>query len=224
MRDFKCVRKDDWQKLKPTVHGWGINDVNYKVHATEIISGVCKITWVCPYYTKWKNMIVRAKCKNVKKKYLTYFDVNICEDWKYLSNFIKWVDSQPNRCWKSCDLDKDLLVTGNKEYSPTTTVFVPKTLNCFVTGSDKNRGKFMLGVSFMKRHKTKPYVSRCHNPFTDDSNSEHINYFSTELEAHKAWQAKKHEYACMLADLQEDERVAKALRERYAPDKDWTAR
>jgi len=42
------------------------------------------------------------------------------------------------------------------------------------------------------------------------------------LDAHLAWKQQKHEYACLLADLQEDSRVADALRQRYAPDKDWT--
>jgi hypothetical protein len=46
--------------------------------------------------------------------------------------------------------------------------------------------------------------------------------FPTELEAHKAWQARKHELACMLADLQTDDRIASRLREMYAPDKNWT--
>jgi hypothetical protein len=54
--------------------------------------------------------------------------------------------------------------------------------------------------------------------------SRHIGYFKTELEAHKAWQARKHEYALQLADLQSDERVAEVLRTKYAPDKDWTNR
>lgn len=51
-----------------------------------------------------------------------------------------------------------------------------------------------------------------------------MGVFPTELEAHLTWQARKHELSCMLADLQTDERIATVLRERYAPDKDWTNR
>ena len=66
------------------------------------------------------------------------------------------------------------------------------------------------------------YRAYCNNPFKDKKL--HLGSFITELEAHKAWQAKKHEYALQLADLQEDPRVADALRQRYAPYKDWTNR
>jgi hypothetical protein len=64
------------------------------------------------------------------------------------------------------------------------------------------------------------FKGSCGNPFTGEGT--YLGYFTDELACHKAWQAKKHEYACQLAELQEDPRVAQALRERYAPDKDWT--
>ena len=79
----------------------------------------------------------------------------------------------------------------------------------------------MIGCSFHKA--TGKYMSRCMNPFSKyEGQGRHIGIFNTELEAHKAWQAKKHEYACQLAELQADPRAAQALRERFAPDKDWT--
>ena len=61
------------------------------------------------------------------------------------------------------------------------------------------------------------YRVECSNPFT--GKQEYIGLFATELEAHKAWQAKKHEYACLLADMQTDERIASLTRD-VCPDKD----
>jgi hypothetical protein len=117
----------------------------------------------------------------------------------------------------NCQPDKDFLVQGNKHYSPETVVFIPKKVNLFITDSGKVRGDYMIGVSYLPNKKINPYHARCSNPF---SGSRYIGVHPTELEAHLAWQAKKHEYACMLADEQEDERIASRLREMYAPDKD----
>ena len=169
-------------------------------------------------------MIVRCYDVKTKKRQRTYKNCTVCDEWRYLSNFVRWVDSQPNRNWQNCDLDKDILFEGNKMYSPVTCVFVETSVNRFMIGSDEIRGDYMIGVKFTLNGKSKPYLSRCSNPFNKERLNGYVGYFTTELEAHKAWQAKKHEYACQLADLQEDERVAKALRERYAPDKDRTER
>lgn len=79
-------------------------------------------------------------------------------------------------------------------------------------------GGLMIGVSNQKDTNINPFRSECSNPFT--RKRDYLGLFPTELEAHKAWQAKKHEHALRLADLQADERVAKRLTEMYSPDKD----
>lgn len=206
------------------VHGWGINDVDYCVVRNEEFPKINgkrqqKQVWTCPYYRDWRGVISRCYSTKFQNRRPTYKNCIVCEDWRYLSNFIKWVDSQPNKNWRNCSLDKDLFSGNLKIYSPETCVYIPRSLNNFIENSRKSRGNLLLGVCIGKG-KTKRYRSGCRDPF--NNNQTHLGLFHTELEAHKAWQAKKHEYACMLADLQQDERVAKALRERYAPDKDWT--
>lgn len=207
------------------VCGWGINDVDYPITSTKELPKISgkrrqSVIWVSPYYKDWCNMIYRVYCPELHKKNPTYINCTICEDWKYLSNFIKWVDSQPNRDWERCQPDKDILVYGNKHYGPETVVYISKKLNGFIIDSGKSRGDYMLGVSIEVKSKKNSYIANCRNPFTSKGN--YIGTFPTELAAHKAWQAKKHEYACMWADLQQDHRVVKVLKERYAPDKDWT--
>lgn len=203
---------------KSLICGWGINDVCHPVHRTERVNGVQRQLWVCPYYRDWKDMITR--CFDNKRP--TYENCSVCEHWKYLSNFIKWVDSQPNRDWINCQLDKDFVVTGNKIYSPDTCVYIPQNINTFINLRSNRRGAYMLGVCAARDSKINPYQAHCNNPFT--GRRDYLGYFPTELEAHKAWQYKKHEHSCRLADLQDDPRVSKMLRERYAPDKDWTNR
>lgn len=207
------------RKKTKLVYGWGVNDVDYCVSGYTKIDGKRVRTWECPYYKDWNDMLCRGSSQRLKKNRPTYETCTICEEWKYLSNFIKWVDSQPNKDWQNCCLDKDLL-GETKEYQPNNCSYISKGLNSFIIDSKKSRGSLFIGVALFPKNKKNPYQAYCSNPFT--RKQEHLGYFATELEAHKAWQAKKHEHACQLADLQADERVAKALRERYAPDKDWT--
>ena len=208
------------KKCKP-VHGWGINDVEYAVTKSAIINGKKKTIWICPYYRDWKGLLDRVFYEKQLQKRPRYRECSVCSDWKYFSNFIKWVDSQPNRDWQNCSPDKDLLLDCNKEYNVETVVYISTKVNNFLLDNNKSRGDLMIGVTPSNTNKN-PYKSRCKNPFT--KKRENLGNFTTELEAHKAWQAKKHEYACQLADLQDDPRVADALRQRYSEGKDWTKR
>jgi hypothetical protein len=218
---MRNVRREDWESLKPTIYGWGVVDVNYNVYSRKIVGGKVISFRSCGYYTDWQSILTRCLSEKCHNRQPTYSNCTVCESWKYLSNFIKWVDSQPNNDWINCIPDKDLLYRGNKHYSATTVVYVNQELNKFVTDSARARGTHMIGVTHQPQgSKINPYVSRCANPFI--KNNTNLGRFKTELEAHKAWQAKKHECACKFADLQEDPRVAEALRQRYAPDKDWT--
>lgn len=214
------MRREDWESLLPTVYGWGINDVNYNITTNIRVNGLWKVTWECPYYLKWMAMLQRSYCLKCQERQPMYKGCTVDPEWRYLSNFIKWVDSQPNRDWQNCELDKDFLIKGNKHYGKDTVIFIPKNLNLFMTYKRYAKYNRLLGVTPVKGCKADKYVAHCRNPFT--KKSEYLGRFTTEIEAHKAWQAKKHEYALRLAERQVDHRVAKVLRERYAPDKDWT--
>jgi hypothetical protein len=206
-------------------HGAGINDVDYVVQERVTIGYVNgkqrqEIVWVCPYYAKWYDVLRRCYSRSFQDKYPTYVGCSVDPDWLYLSNFIKWVDSQPNRDWQNCHIDKDFLIEGNKHYGPSTCVFISGSLNNFIVNRVNYRGDNLLGVCQYKN--SGKFKADCSDPFKVKGRG--LGSFSTALEAHKAWQARKHEYALQLADLQSDERVAEVLRTKYAPDKDWTNR
>ena len=204
------------------IGGWGIYDCSRPYNWNSYESGK-KVSHWCPVFRKWASIIERSKSSKFKQRNPTYLDTDVCEEWKHFSVFERWLlQEQPNKNWENCQPDKDLLVVGNKIYSPETTVLVTAQVNGFIGCCNKARGVYMLGVSPCKLSKRNPYQSHCRSPFSKDRG--YLGLFPTELEAHLAWQTKKHEYACQLADLQDDRRVAKALRERYAPDKDWTNR
>jgi len=113
--------------------------------------------------------------------------------------------------WQGKALDKDLLVKGNKLYSPETCVFIPESLNCFILESEANRGEYPIGVYWDKE--ANKYKAQCNNPFTRKKES--LGRFLDPNEAYLAWKAKKHEHALRYADQQTDSRIAEALRTRY---------
>ena len=191
-----------------SVYGFGVNDSGYKV--TRKV-GSDQVTWVCPYYAKWRGMLKRCYDKNLKTKFPSYSECVVCDEWKYFSNFKKWVDEQPNKNWKDCELDKDLLIEGNKIYSSTTCIFITRQVNQFLKDRALDRGECLLGVTYHKKqHKFHAY---CNNPFS--TKQEYLGVFNTEIEAHMAWKRKKHEFACMLAEFPENILVSEILKKRY---------
>lgn len=192
-----------WMKKKiKLVCGIGVNDVDYIVQ--PVING--SKVW-CPFYRVWQNMLKRCYNVNYLAKYPTYIGCSVCEEWLTFSNFKKWMETKD---WKGKQLDKDLLFVGNKVYSPETCVFVDGVLNNFTLDRAADRGKWPIGVYLRECGK---FQARCCNPFT--KKRELLGLFTCPNEAHQAWKKRKYELACQLADLQDDPRVAKALRERY---------
>lgn len=195
------------------VYGHGINDANYKVQLKVELPKVNgkrkqKVVWTCPFYVKWKDMLSRCYNQKYKAKQPTYADVTCCTDWLYFSKFKTWMEEQD---WQGKYLDKDILLRGNKTYSPETCAFVDRVTNNFLTDRVNHRGDCSVGVREDKNYHA--YIARCSNPFT--LKFEYLGRYSTEEDAHEAWRAKKHEHACKLAELQQDSRVAEALRVRF---------
>lgn len=191
-------------KKNKLVYGVGVNDADYSVHKCENR----KIVWRCPYYGTWKGMLERAYYDKLKLKRPTYQGVTVCEEWHSFMRFRAWMEKQD---WEGKQLDKDILVQGNRVYSPTTCVFVDGVVNTFLIDRSAACGEWPLGVSWFEPRKK--FMSLCSNPFT--KKLEYLGYFTCPDQAHLVWKKRKHELACQLADIQTDERVAEALRTRY---------
>ena len=57
-------------------------------------------------------------------------DCSVYEGWHNFQNFAKWYEDNYYEIEEEqMHLDKDILVKGNKVYSPDTCVFVPETIN-----------------------------------------------------------------------------------------------
>lgn len=99
----------------------------------------------------WRSMIYRCYSKKHLYKYPTYSGCSVCDEWLIFSNFEKWVLSAESGYREGYHLDKDILVKGNKIYSPETCCFVPREINCMFTNSASLRGDLPLGVRKLKQ-------------------------------------------------------------------------
>ena len=194
------------------VYGVGINDADYAVQRKETIevNGVRKrlLVWECPYYRAWNDMLTRCYSAKFQERWPTYKGCSVSDEWLTFSVFKCWMEKQD---WVGMQLDKDLLFEGNKVYSKETCVFVSGVVNKFTIDSGASRGEWLIGVCWNKP--AGKFQSNCSNPLT--KKQEYLGLFFCELEAHQEWLKRKLELAYELAATQTDERVAKALIERY---------
>ena len=202
------------KKRNKLVWGVGVNDLPYRVQINEYVTEnggkrIRKTVFRCKYYTVWESMIRRCYSKKLLESYPSYIGTSVCSEWLSATEFKKWMEQQD---WHGKCLDKDIVVPGNKLYSPETCAFVLQATNKFVTACDASRGDYPIGVSLCKR--TGKYQAQCGNPFT--RKDEHLGYFSTTEEAHESWRKRKHELAQLVADIESDPRVVEALKKRYS--------
>lgn len=118
-------------------------------------------------YNTWSGMLRRCFDSKCKKEHPTYQNAICCDEWLLFENFYEWLHKQKNfDKWVSLDksaIDKDILVKGNKIYSPETCCLVPMIINNLFIKSDASRNDLPIGVS--KRNNG--FLARCNNPITN---------------------------------------------------------
>lgn len=112
--------------------------------------------------------------------------------------------------WEGKALDKDLLLDGNKLYSPETCIFISKEVNSFLTDKKSNVGEHPLGVTYHTRFKK--FTAQV---WETNGQRKHLGYFDTPEAAAETYKAAKWEIAQRLARKQTDKRVADAILKRY---------
>ena len=85
-------------------------------------------------FSLWRSVLERTCCLSFKERRPTYKNTSVCEEWLNFQNFAKWCYGQKLLNAKDdkgsyYQLDKDLILKGNKVYSPETCCFVPPALN-----------------------------------------------------------------------------------------------
>ncbi len=146
-------------------------------------------------YRAWVNMLIRCYKEEYKIKNPTYKDVSCCEEWRYYSNFEKW----HNKSYYKVDnetmcLDKDILVKGNKIYSPDTCIYVPHTINMLFVNNKRNNLPKGIHI-FHGRYKTQIGIN---------GKRVYLGTYDTIEEAFEIYKQNKEKYIKEVADAYKD--------------------
>jgi hypothetical protein len=137
-------------------------------------------------------MLLRCYDEAHRKKFPTYIGVACVDEWHDLTNFKSWFDVSNYR--DGYHLDKDILVSGNKLYSPETCCFVPPRINTLLIKRDSDRGACKLGVYFHEG--AGKYVAQ----LSDGSRGRiYLGSFETEQEAFAEYKSAKEKMVKELA-------------------------
>lgn len=106
-------------------------------------------------YSKWDSMMKRcysAYGKDDIKKKTYYGKVKVCDEWLNFQNFAKWYEDNYYDIGEELEIDKDILIKGNKIYSPNTCLLVPKKINMLFIRLYKEDRKNVIGVHKKYKH------------------------------------------------------------------------
>lgn len=138
-------------------------------------------------YKTWFSMMNRCYSEKYQEKQPTYKGCTVCDEWHNFQNFAKWYDDNYYEIDdKRMQLDKDILIKGNKVYSPETCVFVHQAINKLFVKKEKKRGNLPIGVSLHKYNKN--YIAQC----TDGKGKRlHLGSYNTAEEAFLSYKTFK---------------------------------
>ena len=183
------------RRKRKLVFGVGLNDADYAVKPR--INGA---QVECPYYVSWKDMLKRGYSELYHDAYPTYADVTVCAEWRSFMTFREWMEGED---WEGKALDKDIIISGNREYRPDRCLFVSPAVNNLLCSSDGSRGAYPCGVS----NHCRGY--RAHMSYY--GKLKHLGYFDTVNEAEQVYKKAKKRYIEEVAATQTDARIRDGL-------------
>lgn len=136
-------------------------------------------------YDIWRKMV--GRCYDNPDKH--YENCTVSKEWLDYQDFCNWFYSSEVLPYyqKGFNLDKDLLITGNKVYSKDSCVFIPREINSFLTLRKNDRGEYKIGVYLKSENRTKKYGAQLNMGIL----KKHLGYFLTEQEAFSAYKEAK---------------------------------
>lgn len=141
-------------------------------------------------YRTWYDMLKRCYCKKYQVRASTYKDVEVCEEWHNFQNFAEWCYSQRTYHLKDIkgrvyQLDKDVLIKGNKIYSPYTCCFIPQEINGLFSKPNKTNKNYPSGIFYHKDRDRFTTKVICRGKVTN------LGYFKTAKEAFFSYKKAK---------------------------------
>lgn len=161
-------------------------------------------------YKDWTNVLIRCYNERVLKKFPTYRGCSMSDDWLHFSKFKEWHDAN---YIEGYELDKDILVKGNRVYSAETCCYIPTHLNLMLSPHKRQRGDMPIGVTNKYADRDwKCYVAQ----IRVNDKQLYIGMYPTKEEAFYAYKQKKEQVikdmaTSLFADGKIDKRVYDAL-------------
>lgn len=152
-------------------------------------------------YEYWRHMLTRCYDPYYLDKHPTYRDCIVCDEWLCFQNFAEWFYKHyyeiPN---ERMELDKDILIKGNKIYSSKTCCFVPQRINILYTKRQNYRGEYPIGVYY---HKIKSVLEVWCNTL---EKKKYLGSFSLDrpFQAFTCYKNYKEDYVKKVADIYKD--------------------
>jgi hypothetical protein len=201
------------RKYQQYVHAGNLISLNvHDKYAPSVagkgIFGDAEVDVKSQVYTSWAGMLKRCYTfyDDKPRARINYEGCEVREDFLYLPDYMAWYEKQIVQ--PKWHLDKDLLVPGNKIYSPDTCVFLPRALNTFLTVRGNERGPYPIGVTYHER--LGKYEACCNR----DGKSVYLGLYLNPEDAFEAYKKEKESYAKDLAKRWEgviDSRACEAL-------------
>ena len=188
----------------PSVYGIGVVGTKYPSRVNGVNTKECAL---------WYSMLERCYSDGFKNKRPTYEGCGVSDKFKSYEYFYEWCNEQigfdNDGNGNPFQLDKDLLVKGNKVYSESTCVFIPREINQLLIKRTASRGEHLIGVYWSKT--ANAFVARVSR---NKGCSEHLGLFNTEIEAFNAYKTAKETFVKEQANKWKgkiDERAYEAL-------------
>ena len=137
-------------------------------------------------YPTWSYMIEICSCETSK-------NAICCEEWLLFDNFYEWLHSQENfDKWLNGEywtLDKDILIKGNKIYSPETCCLVPRMVNSLFKKQENKKTRLPIGVQFEANRQR--YIANCSNSVNGKDYNMYLGSFNNSEDAFKCYKEYK---------------------------------
>ena len=129
---------------KSPVNGKGVHDVDGDYNSAAL--------------RRWYGIMARTDSMCQKQEYPSYKGVSVCDEWLLFSNFKQWLENPANGFLPGYHVDKDLLVKGNRIYSPDTCCLLPPEINTMLTLQHRKNKDLPLGVT-RARYSSSRYIA-----------------------------------------------------------------
>ena len=156
------------------IYGIGINNLNepVRVNGKNLKS-----------YITWKSMLQRCYSEKRQERYPSYVGCSVCDEWLLLSNFVVWFNANYR---DGMELDKDILIQGNKVYCPEACRFVPGYINTLLTNAEAIRGNLPCGVVAVKPN-SHGQINTTYTAYCRDGHGKQLNRTFKTVEGARQW-------------------------------------